>query len=68
MQSPTHQGQDAYLASTCLHKGGLDKYVWFSTADNELLQTQPIRSKQPNNFGIFKESVSEWVADLYDKD
>jgi formylglycine-generating enzyme required for sulfatase activity len=43
---------------------GLDPYLWHSANSNH--QTQPVKSKLANAFGIYR-SVSEWAADYYDK-
>lgn len=46
----------------------LGDYVWYY--NNSRFQTHPVGLKKPNGLGLYDMSgnVSEWVADLYDRD
>jgi formylglycine-generating enzyme required for sulfatase activity len=45
---------------------GLGDYVWYSK--NSGSQTQPVKSKLANSFGIYRSSVWEWAHDWYDRE
>jgi formylglycine-generating enzyme required for sulfatase activity len=43
---------------------GVDAFAWHK--ENSGGQTHPVKSKQPNSFGIYRSGVWEWARDWYD--
>lgn len=47
-------------------ESGVGDYFWYNVNSDK--QTHPVKSKRPNAFGIYRNSVWEWANDWYDKD